>query len=230
MAKAGPPRLAIIGAGPIGIEAALVARRLGWPVTIYERGRLGEHVERWGHVKLFTTFAANSTTLGRSIIKAEKPKPGLPGDDDYLTGREHVAAYLAPLATCSLLEGCLQTESQVTMIGRESSLKNERDGRGDQPFRLVVRDAKNNESYAQADVVFDCTGIYSRPRFVGVGGVPCPGESAIDAQIARGLEDITGGQRNKYANKITMLIGGGPTAATHACLLSDLAQTRPRRG
>ena len=37
-----PPCLAILGAGPIGLEAALVARQLKLPLTIYERGRAGE--------------------------------------------------------------------------------------------------------------------------------------------------------------------------------------------
>src|SRR5262245_12301758 len=123
MAKAGQPRLAILGAGPIGIEAALIARRLGWTVAIYERGRLGEHMERWGHIRMYSSFGANSTTLGRSIIKAENSKHVLPGEDDYLTGREHVAAYLAPLASAPLLEGCMHLDSNITAISRSAAFK-----------------------------------------------------------------------------------------------------------
>ena len=47
-------RIAIIGAGPIGLEAAAYARRLGHEVTVYERGRVGENVGRWGHVVMFS--------------------------------------------------------------------------------------------------------------------------------------------------------------------------------
>jgi len=43
MIKPELPRLAVLGAGPIGLEMALYARRLGYPVTVYERGRVGQH-------------------------------------------------------------------------------------------------------------------------------------------------------------------------------------------
>src|SRR5262249_53781521 len=98
MAKTEWPRLAVVGAGPIGLEVALYARRLGMPVTVYERGRLADHVQRWGHVRLFSPFGMNSTPLGRATLRAEKPSAKLPGDTDLVTGREHVAAYLEPLA------------------------------------------------------------------------------------------------------------------------------------
>jgi NADPH-dependent 2,4-dienoyl-CoA reductase/sulfur reductase-like enzyme len=32
-----PPRVAILGAGPIGLEAALAAAERRWPFTVYER-------------------------------------------------------------------------------------------------------------------------------------------------------------------------------------------------
>ena len=51
MAKPESPRLAILGGGPIGLEAALYARTLELPVALYERGRIGEHLHRWGHVR-----------------------------------------------------------------------------------------------------------------------------------------------------------------------------------
>src|SRR5437764_12130192 len=91
-------RLAILGAGPIGLEAALYARGLTLAVTVYERGRIGEHLQRWGHVRLFSPFSMNHTSLGRAAILAEKPQHELPGDSACLTGKEHLAAYVEPLA------------------------------------------------------------------------------------------------------------------------------------
>ncbi len=70
MAKKDSFRLAILGAGPIGLEAALYAHHLQLPFTVYERGRVGEHVQRWGHVKLFSPFGMNATSLGLSAISA----------------------------------------------------------------------------------------------------------------------------------------------------------------
>src|SRR5205823_14171675 len=51
-----PKRIAILGAGPIGIEAALYARSLGHTVTLYEQGPLAANVGDWGHVRLFTPW------------------------------------------------------------------------------------------------------------------------------------------------------------------------------
>ena len=39
MAKTDTPRIAILGAGPVGLEAALYARSLKFSVALYERGR-----------------------------------------------------------------------------------------------------------------------------------------------------------------------------------------------
>src|SRR5256714_13727821 len=105
------PRIAVLGAGPIGLEAALVARQLKLPVTVYERGRVGEHLLRWGHVRLFSPFAMNATALGRSAILAAKPGHSLPADDACITGREHAERYVAPLA--ETLKEHLRTDTQA---------------------------------------------------------------------------------------------------------------------
>src|SRR5258708_40231642 len=98
-----PLRLAILGAGPVGVEAALYAARLKLPSTVYERGEVGEHLQQWGHIKLFTPFGMNTTSLGKAILREEQARRDLPGDSDLLTGKEHLAAYLEPLAGSSLL-------------------------------------------------------------------------------------------------------------------------------
>src|ERR1700722_5384484 len=92
------PRVAILGAGPIGLEAALYAATLKLPFTVYERGQVGEHLRRWGHVRLFSPFGMNSTPLGRSRIQNDHPDHEVPDAHALLTGREHLADYLEPLA------------------------------------------------------------------------------------------------------------------------------------
>src|SRR5579884_1375304 len=126
MSRSPLPRLAILGAGPIGLEAALYARQLQVPFTVYERGRVGEYVRRWGHVRLFTPFGMNVTALGRKALLGAKPQHTFPADDALLTGREHVEQYLAPLA--GLLGGHLKTETQVVQVGRRGLLKHESPG------------------------------------------------------------------------------------------------------
>ena len=135
------PRLAILGAGPVGLEAGIYARKLDLPFTIFERGRIGEHLLRWGHVKLFSPFGMNTTSLGRTAIKSNKPGHEFPPDDACTTGREHVAAYLVPLA--ETIQANIVTETAVLKLGRRGLLKGDSPGdasRTKKPFRLLVRD------------------------------------------------------------------------------------------
>lgn len=221
-----PPRVAVLGAGPIGLEAALAAKAAGCAVTVYERGRVGEHLQRWGHVKLFTPFGWNATPLGRATLRTENPKHELPADGDHITGREHVAAYLEPLAMSAALIDALRTETTVIAVGRRGLLKSDAAGRAGRPFRLIVRDAKG-ERAAEADAVFDCTGTYSTPRWLGDGGLPAAGEVAARPQIAYTLDDIAGAAGSKYAGKSVLLVGAGFSAATAACALGELAAKHP---
>ena len=52
-----PARLAILGAGPIGLETALYARFLGYAVDVYERGEVAEAVRWLGYFPLFVPFS-----------------------------------------------------------------------------------------------------------------------------------------------------------------------------
>jgi hypothetical protein len=223
-----PPRIAILGAGPIGLEAALYAATLRLPVTVYERGRVAEHVRQWGHVRLFSPFGMNSTPLGRARIQADHPGHDLPDDGDCLTGREHADVYLDPLAQGPLLAGAIRAETTVLYVGRRGLHKEETptSGRAQQPFRLLLRHG-HRELVEEADVVVDCTGTYGQPRFLGDGGIPAAGELAARPHICGSLDDILGEKRSVYADKTTLVVGGGYSAATTVCSLSALAAKHP---
>jgi thioredoxin reductase len=225
MPKQETPRIAVLGAGPVGLEAALYARRLELPVKVYERGRVGDHLRRWGHVRLFSPFGMNTTPLGLAAIRAESPRHEFPAAGDCVTGREHIAAYLEPLAKS--LGDAVRMDAHVVAVGRRGYLKGQAAGdarRGRQPFRLLVRDGKGQERAEEADVVLDCTGTYGQHRWLGDGGTPAVGETAAAAHIAYGLEDVLGERRGHYAGKTVLLAGGGYSAATSACNLAALAE------
>jgi thioredoxin reductase len=229
MAKGDLPRVAVLGAGPIGLEAALAARQLGYPVRVYEKGRLADAMQRWGHIRLFSPFGMNSTPRGRDAIRSEFPAHEFPGDDECVTGRQHVAAYLEPLAKTRLLRDCLATETIVIGVGRHRLLKTDSPGdaqRAAQPFRLLVRE-KGKERVDEADIVLDCTGTYGQHRWMGDGGIPAPGEVAAEPQIAYGLDDVLGDRKAHYAGKTTLVVGGGYSAATSVCALAELAREHP---
>ncbi len=225
-----PPRIAILGAGPIGLEAALYAATLGLPFTVYERGQIGDHLQRWGHVRLFSPFGMNATPLGIARIKAELHQHKLPGEQEVVTGRDHRSAYLEPLAGCSLLRSRIQTGTQVLAVGRQGLLKSDLVSdpkRAQHPFRLLLRESKGQERTEEADVVLDCTGTYGQPRWLGHGGIPAAGERAARAQIAAGLDDIAGEKKGHYADRTTLVVGAGYSAATSIALLADVAGKHP---
>lgn len=216
------PRLAILGAGPIGLEAALYARQLKLPFSIYEQGRVGEHMWRWGHVKLFSPFGMNATPLGKKAIHSINLDPDFPADDACISGREHVERYLAPLA--NVLRENLRTETRVLSVGRVGYYKQDMDaGRAKKPFFLLLRE-RNQDRYEEADIVLDCTGTYSHHRWLGPSGLPALGETQAEPHIAYGLVDVLGDAKRDYVNKSVLLIGAGYSAATTACGLAKLAQ------
>jgi thioredoxin reductase len=227
MAKSAPPRIAVLGAGPVGLEATLHARQRDLPVKVYEQGRAGEHVRRWGHVRLFSPFGMNSTPLGRDAVRADNPRHEFPPDSACLTGHDYIAKYLEPLAKSPVLRDCLVPETRVVQVGRRGLLKEEVPGdarRGQQPFRLLLRDAKGKERIEEADVVLDCTGTYSQHRWLGDGGIPAVGELAAEAHITYGLEDVQGAKRAAYAGKTVLVVGAGYSAATAVCDLAQVAE------
>jgi thioredoxin reductase len=221
------PRIAILGAGPIGLEAALAARHAGFPVTVYEKGDTAEHVSAWGHVRLFSPFGANVTPLGLETLKREHPQHKLPAAADHISGGDFREAYLVPLTVTSLLGDCIKTKTQVIGVGRAGHWRIDAATdakRAASSFRLLVRDAQNAERIDEADVVLDCTGTYSRHAWIGNGGIPAIGEIAAEKQIAYGVDDVLGAKKAHYAGKSVLVVGGGYSAATTVCALAQLAE------
>jgi thioredoxin reductase len=222
-AKTPLPRVAVLGGGPVGLETALYAKSLGLPVTLFEAGQVGEFVNRWGFVRLFTPFGWNATPLGKGAILKDKPTLTFPADADLLTGRELRESYLLPLAESSALAGVIRTKTAVLSVGRTGWRKTEPATKDLPPFRLLVRESTGQERFESADAVMDCTGTYARPNWAGDGGIPAAGEIAARPHAAYWLEDIPGAKKAHYAGKCTAVIGGGFSAATAVCDLSAVA-------
>ena len=221
------PRIAVLGAGPIGLEAAAHAAHLGYPVTVYDRGDVAEAVGQWGHVRMFTPFGMNTTPLGLDLIRKEHPQHALPGPTDLLTGNEYRDAYLVPLALTAKLGDAVKTRTFVVTIGRAGILRTDPPDdprRAAAPFRLLLRDDKGAERFAEADVVLDCTGTYGRHAWLGDGGIPAAGEIAAEKQISYGVDDVLGRRKAQYAGKSVIVVGGGFSAATTVCALAQLAE------
>lgn len=226
MPKSEPLRVGVLGAGPVGVEVALYAKACGLTVKVYERGRIGEHLARWGHVKMFTPFGLNTTPLGMRTLLREKPIRDVPGEGELLTGRQFREAYLVPLAESEVLLESMNVQETVINIGRSSAAKKS-DPDERKPFRLLVRNSGGIERIDAADVVLDCTGTYGTPNWLGDGNIPAVGEIPARQHITHDLEDISGDKKNHYAGKSIVLVGDGYTAATTICDLAALAEEHP---
>lgn len=226
MAVDTPARIAVVGAGPVGLEAALYARYLGYAVDVYERGRVAEHLLRQAHVRPFTPWAMNVSPLGAAALVAQDEtwRPARP--DEHLTNRELVERYFLPLAHSDLLSDVVQERTEVVGIAREGLLRGDFAGderRADVPFRLLVREADGTERIEHADVVLDCSGTFGTPNFLGCGGIPAVGELACGGQIEYDIPDVLDADRDRYVGRHTLVVGGGHAAATTVATLAALS-------
>ena len=222
-----PLRVAVLGAGPIGLEAALRGRSLGHDVVVFERYEVGHAVRRWGHVRAFSPWALNRTALGAQRLA----EAGYAAPDPAAcpTGAELVEHYLLPLSRDPLLTGRVRPRSRVVAIGRDGLLKGDLIGRPSRThhrFRILVDD-REGEHIEHADVVLDCTGTFGCPQALGDGGVPAPGERWLGDRVLRHLPEVRGADRARFAGRRTLLVGGGLSAATAACALAELCAEGP---
>ena len=228
MAVDTPARIAVLGAGPLGLEAALYARFLGYDVDLYERGRVAENVWRWGHVRMFSPFYLNCSPLGLAALRAQDPSYEPPADDALLTGREFVERYLYPLSQTDLLADHLRLGTTVLAVTHPDLLKGELIGdeeRGDYDFQILSCDEQGRESVHSAEAVIDTTGVYSQANWMGQGGAPAIGERGLRDRIEYGVPDVLGTAREHYANQHVLVIGSGYSAATTVVALARLAES-----
>jgi len=221
------PTLAILGAGPVGLEAALAAVDQGLDFVLYEAGpQVGHHIRQWGHVRLFTPWELNASPRARRYLS--DAGIDVPDGDGRPTGEELVTELLEPLAALPAVAESVRTGVRVVRVGREGLLKSDEIGTGaraGRPFRLLLRDGDGREWVERADAVLDCTGTWSQPNALGVGGVPAPGEASAEERMSRGIP--TPEEMEGWAGQRVLLVGAGHSAQTAARGLEELVRSRP---
>jgi thioredoxin reductase len=220
--------LAIVGAGPIGLEAAMAALDAGLDVHVFERGEVGAHPIAWGHVRMFTPWRMNLGPASRAHL--ERSGWTAPEPDALPTGLEYAERYLEPLARLPELSGRVHTHAQIVHIGRRGLVRSDPSNaarRREQPFRLLVRDAGGRENFLHAFIVIDASGVYGQPNWAGDGGIPARSEIYLAPHMSYHVDDVLDLRRARYAGKRTMVIGGGASAATVAGDLVKLAGEAP---
>ncbi|NLY01103.1 MAG: NAD(P)-binding domain-containing protein [Rhodopirellula sp.] len=142
--------VAIIGAGPIGVELGVAFERLGVACVVFDGGQLGETIRRWPPNTHFFSSPER-------IAVAGIPIPNL--DQTKISGE----AYLAYLR--SVVE---QFDLNLRLYE-----KVERIDRRDEMFELETNALAGRKSYRCRHVVL-ATGGMAAPRFLGVPGENLP--------------------------------------------------------
>mmetsp|Transcript_14553 Transcript_14553/g.21925 ORF Transcript_14553/g.21925 Transcript_14553/m.21925 type:complete len:392 (-) Transcript_14553:311-1486(-) len=179
--------VAVIGAGPVGIEMALVLIRNEYNVTLIEKGdSFAANMSSWKHVSLFSPNHLNMSETGREVLK-ELGKVS-PADDEFLLAGVFLSQYLAPLVEymqssnrCTVLFA-----TEVVSVGRKGLSKAQfsanHPNRKCKPFCVFTAsraEGKELERVIECDVVVDASGTYSNPNYLGPGGVPALGERQL---------------------------------------------------
>ena len=219
MSTTSPPRVAVLGAGPTGLEAALAAVERGWDVTVYEAApHVAGHVREWGHVRLFTPWSMDVSPRVAAALG------GAPTGDDSPTGHE-LADVLGRVG--ALLGDRLRLSTRVDAVAREGLLKSEEIGtsrRANSPFRLLLTGPDGEERVEHADVVLDCTGSWGNPSPTGDGGIPAQGERALGDRVVRRIPDVRDDPQ-RWAGREVLLVGAGNSAQTVARDLAAVGAT-----
>jgi len=202
--------LIVIGAGPVGIAAAVEAVERKYDVTVLEAGEPGDALRKWGSTRFFSPFAMNVTPRMRAMLNgANHP------DHALLTGREFVDDVLLPIAA----RLNVMTAHRVLAIGRRGLTREDYAGhplRSERPFRLVA-DTPEGEKVFESEIVLDATGGLRLPRAIGAGGLPAPGESRIPSLVIRSLGGL---ERVPLGGKRVIVVGNGHSAANAIAFLA----------
>ena len=210
-------RVAVIGAGPMGLAAALGALERGHDVTVLERDEVGASLRSWGPTRFFSPLRMNASPAMRDVLGS-----ALPPEDALLTGPEFADLVLRELAQRDPLRNKIRVRTRVIAVGRRGMTRTDYAGhplRRERPFQLLI-DTPVGESTLEADVVLDATGGYVIPRSFGAGGVPARGELRLTQPLVRTLGALHA-QLDHLRGKRVLVVGHGHSAANAIAALAE---------
>ncbi len=229
-----PATIAVLGGGPVGLEAALYARYLGYNVLLFEKQTVAASIERWGHLPMVAPLGSCVSKLGLAALHAQDPNWHPPRLDQAVTGDHWRTSYLLPLAHSDLVEDSLREHHEVVAVERTQFPEREPDedleeyDPAEGAFRIVACDAQTgSESAALVDVVIDATGTNGHWTPLGGSSALLSSDPEVASRIQTGPIDLRGANRASYAGRATLLVGSGMTALSTLAALLDLASAVP---
>jgi hypothetical protein len=220
-----PATVAILGGGPVGIEAALYARFLGYYVILFDARRVGSRLTRWGDQLLPVTWGEATSSLGLAALEAQEMLDGLPSSDAAVSCRDYVEKYLTPVAKSDLIIESVQINSPVISISRAHWPKGQPasiETRAEDEFRILVRSQVRGEYTQLADIVLDCTGESRVAAGIGPGGGQAIGQVANNGSFEVGIRDPLDKDRDKFVGKQTVMFGADVAACRNATQFAKL--------
>jgi hypothetical protein len=240
MAVDTPAKIAIIGAGPIGLEAALYARFLGYDVEVFTTGNevCQRITDKWetlpdaAESPLLTPFNMVCSPLGLKAIASQYCDHQFPDGNARLTPSEWRELYLKPLSATDLLDGCIQYGASVIHVGKVEIHKTDCPAgefdRGAWDFRILAHDPRTLLcSMSTADVVLDCSGVSHARGWVGHGGIPALGEFDIQGMTRIHWPTKIRAERDVYQGTAILVVGDDLQAARSVVDLAELRQEEP---
>ncbi|MBD3403594.1 hypothetical protein GF420_11915 [candidate division GN15 bacterium] len=212
--------LIVIGAGPIGLEAALYAADSDLDFVVLEKDEPGATLQAWGRLLMFSPMGMNTTPLGRQVTGWSDP-------DALLTGREMKRQYFDKIASLDSIAPRLISNFTVQRIGRRNVLKGSLIGdprRAEQPFLVMGTNQTGRESIYRARSVIDASGVYANPNRLGPGGLPALGEHALADRISYHLDILPGDPPVSQAKRY-VVVGSGHSACTVLAHIDRLTES-----
>lgn len=210
--------VAVIGAGPIGLSAAAHLLDQGYTPVVFEAGnQAGSNLAKWGHLRMFSPWSYNVDSAAVALLQQQDWTH--PDPHTFPTGKELLEQYVTPLAEHPTIAPLIHLNTQVRHVSRVNHDVLRTKGRSKTPFVLRVH-GPDGERDVAARAVIDASGTYQTPNWLGSHGIPALGESAAADFIAYGVPDILGSEREHYAGKTVLVVGGGHSAFN---ALQDLA-------
>ena len=219
-------RVAVLGAGPVGLAAAAHLLERGLIPIVLEAGTaVGANLATYRHVRLFSPWQYNVDKAAGRLLESHGWTP--PVDDSLPTAGELIDDYLVPLAGIPGMSANLRLGHRVTAITRVGFDKVKTKGRDSAPFLIRAETAEGPREYL-ASAVIDATGTWSHPNPLGADGIPAIGETALAARIDYGMPDVLGAARERFAGRRVLVVGAGHSAAGTLLALAQLVQDHPR--
>jgi len=109
-----PGKIAVVGAGPLGIEAALYGRYLGYDVTLIESDAVGHGLAPYRDQPL--PMLPHRCVSNLALAALQTQTPDAPPITLPTTVAQWIDDLLVPLTTVDLLDGRLRCPFRVTLI------------------------------------------------------------------------------------------------------------------